>query len=114
MLALTPEQSYLRAQCGLPPTCRAHLVIADPDDPECRELTTAQAAAAAHVSEATIRDWARASRALIHSVAGPGEAPRYLEIEVLEAERATRRTARMRRLAQEAAQDSESPNSSSA
>jgi hypothetical protein len=79
-------------------------MIPDPDDPAVRELTTAEAAAAAHVPEATIRDWARASRGLIHNVAAPGEPPRYLELEVLQAEAKTRRAARARRLAKEAAQ----------
>lgn len=102
MLAPTPQDSYLRTKCGLPPRVT---VTPDPDDPATRELTTAEAADAAHVSTDTIRDWARPSRGLLHSVAEPGEAPRYLEIEVLAAEARTRREARRRALAAEAAAD---------
>ena len=114
MTALSPELSYLRKLVGLRP--KDVPVIADPDDPAQRELTTAQAAVAAHVSEDTIRDWARASRgrkALIHSVAAEGEPPRYRELDVLRVEAATRRAARARRLAEEAAQG-DSPNSARA
>jgi hypothetical protein len=101
MAALTPEESYLRKLVGLPP--RPAPMIPDPADPEHRELTTAEAAAAAHVSESTIRDWAR--RELIRPVNVGDQHPRYLEIDVLRVEAATRRAARARRLAEEAAQD---------
>jgi hypothetical protein len=67
---------------------------ADFDDPGQRYLTTAQAAVAAHVPEATIRDWAR--RGLI--------TPRYSELDVLQAEAKTRRAARARQLVDEATQ----------
>lgn len=102
MHTLTWQEKYLRRQRGLPakPPMRP-----DPDDPAARELTTAQAAAAAHVPEATIRDWARASRPLIRSVAGPGELPRYLELDVLRAEAHTRRARRRTQLLDEAAAD---------
>lgn len=104
MAALSPELSYLRKLVGLRP--KDVPVIADPDDPARRELTTAQAAAAAHVDEATIRDWAR--RKLIVAVEGSSP-PRYSELAVLRVEAATRRSARARRLAQEAAQAPNSP-----
>jgi len=99
----TPEEQYLRKLSSLPP--RPPVRPVDPDDPAVRQLTTAQAAAAAHVSEATIRDWVR--RELIQAVeGGPAGEPRYLELHVLQAEARTRRGARARRLAEEAAQDS--------
>jgi hypothetical protein len=101
MAALTPEESYLRKLTGLPP--RPAPMIPDLDDPAQRELTTAEAARAAHVPEATIRDWAR--RELIVAVEGSSP-PRYPELAVLRAEAATRRAARARRLAEEAAQAS--------
>lgn len=107
MAALTPEESYLRKLTGLPP--RPAPMIPDPDDPAARELTVSQAAAAAHVGEETIRDWAR--RKLIRAVNVGEQHPRYLELDVLRVEAATRRAARARRLAQEAAQLG-SPNSS--
>jgi hypothetical protein len=67
-------------------------------------LTTAEAARAAHVSEATIRDWVR--RELLHPVEGSAvDAPRYLELHVLQVEARTRRTARRARLLDEAAMD---------
>ena len=97
---LTPELSYLRTKCGLPP--RTTIVIPDLDDPTRRELTTAEAAVAAHVPEATIRQWAARER--IRPV-NPGDAnPRYLELDVLRTEAATRRAPRARQLATEAAQ----------
>jgi hypothetical protein len=102
MAAFTPEQLHLRTRCGLPPLQPA--MTPDLDDPAQRELTTAQAAEAAHVSEDVIRGWARASRGLIHNVAGPGEQPRCIELEVLRAEAHTRRTARRTQLLAEAAQ----------
>ena len=102
LTALTPQEWYLRKACGLP---GRPSVTPDIDDPAVRELTTAQAAAAAHVPEATIRDWARASRPLIRSVAGPGEPPRYLELDVLRAEAHTRRARRRAQLLDEAAAD---------
>lgn len=73
----------------------------DPDDPAARELTTPQAAAAAHVDETVVRRWA--SRGLIVSVSDDPDHPLYLEIDVLEAEARTRRRARELRLAGEAA-----------
>lgn len=102
MAALTPEESYLRKLVGLPP--RPAPMIPDPDDPAARELTTAQAATAAHVTEATIRDWAR--RELIYAVNSGEQHPRYRELDVLRVEAATRRGGRARRLAEEAAQSS--------
>jgi hypothetical protein len=98
----TPEEQYLRKLIGLPPRPPAR--PADPDDPAVRQLTTAQAAAAAHVAEATIRDWAR--RKLLYPVEGsPAGEPRYLELHVLQAEARTRRAAREARLLDEAARD---------
>lgn len=99
---LTPEAIYLRTKCGLPPV--RVVMIPDLDDPAARELTTAQAATAAHVAEATIRDWAR--RELLARVeGGPAEPPRYRELDVLRVEAETRRTARRERLLAEAASD---------
>lgn len=72
----------------------------DPDDPEQRLLTTAEAAKAAHVDEARIRDWDR--RGLITPAAHADGRPVYRELDVLRAEAATRRTARERALAAEA------------
>ena len=100
---LTPQQSALRKSCGLPPADSMR-VTPDPDDPAARELTTAQAATAAHVSEDTIRDWAR--RELLARVqASPADAPRYREADVLQVEASTRRGPRYRRLVEEAARD---------
>ena len=73
----------------------------DVDDPATRQLTTAQAARAAHVDEAVIRRWA--SRGLIASVSDDPDHPLYLELAVLQAEAKTRRKARELRLAAEAA-----------
>lgn len=92
---LTWQEKTLRRACGLPAIAPGGpQVIPDPEDPATRLLTTAEAAAAAHVDEATVRDWAR--RGLI--------TPRYFELDVLQAEARTRRAARERRLADEAAQ----------
>lgn len=72
----------------------------DADDPAVRELTIAQAAAAAHVPEARIRGWS--ARHLIEPV-NPGEPhPRYLELDVLKAEAKTRRALREQQLEAEA------------
>lgn len=102
MPTLTPEQHYLRTKCGIPP--RRTSVTPDPDDPAVRELTTAEAAKAAHVSVDTIRDWVR--RTLLVRVEGsPADAPRYRELDVLKVEAATRRTARSGQLLDEAAAD---------
>ncbi|HEY8973695.1 MAG TPA: MerR family transcriptional regulator [Burkholderiaceae bacterium] len=96
-----PAQKYLRLKCGMPATTmRPAALDADPDDPEQRLLTTAEAAAAAHVDEARIRDWAR--RGLIKPVATPNGQPVYRELDVLAVEAATRRAARERALAAEA------------
>lgn len=71
----------------------------DPDDPAERLLTTAEAARAAHVDEATIRTWEHRGR--ITGVDTP-QGKRYVELQVLQAEAATRRAPRERRLAEEA------------
>lgn len=97
---LDPAVAYLRKQCGLPPKPRPTVIETDPDDPAQRLLTTAEAATAAHVDEARIRDWAR--RKLIEPVAAPNGQPVYRELDVLTAEAATRRAARERALATEA------------
>lgn len=97
---LTPEESYLRKLTGLPP--RPPRVIHDPDDPAVRTLTTSEAAAAAHVPDATIRDWAR--RRLILPVQPGDPHPRYRELDVLRVEAATRRAPRARQLLDEATQ----------
>lgn len=73
----------------------------DPDDPATRELTTEEAAAAAHVDETVIRRWAY--RGLIASVSNDPEHPLYLELDVLRVELKTRRKPREQRLAAEAA-----------
>lgn len=65
-------------------------------DPTARLLTTGEAALAAHVSESTIRTWA--DRELITAAA---EGPLYREIDVLVAERQTRRAPRWRQLARD-------------
>lgn len=100
----TPEESYLRKLVGLPPRPRP-LVTPDPDDPAQRELSTAEAARVAHVSVDTVRDWAR--REVLVAVNRGEQHPRYRELDVLRVEAATRRAARSRRLAREAAQGSE-------
>lgn len=87
--------------CGLPAK-PATMIEADPDDPTTRLLTTAEAAKAAHVDEARIRDWAR--RGLIQPVTTKGSQPLYQELAVLTAEALTRRAARERALADEAMQ----------
>jgi DNA-binding transcriptional MerR regulator len=75
----------------------------DLDDPEQVVLTTQEAARAAHVDPAIVRDWAR--RGLLEPV-DPNSTPRrYREIHVLRVERATRRAPRELQLAQEAWQD---------
>lgn len=111
MYTLTPQEKYLRTKCGLPPV-RA-VTTPDPDDPGRRQLTTAQAAAAAHVDDAVIRQWAARKRIL--PVGGTEAHPLYLELDVLRVEAQTRRAPRARRLAEEAAQsEAGSPNSSRA
>jgi hypothetical protein len=78
-------------------------MVDDIDDPSARLLTTAEAATAAHVDEQDIRNWARPSRALLTPADhDPEGRPLYREIDVLEAERHTRRAARRSRLADEA------------
>lgn len=71
----------------------------DPDDPGQTYLTTEQAAKAAHVDEARIRDWGR--RGLITPIAH-GATNYYLELDVLRVEAETRREPRRRQLATEA------------
>lgn len=74
----------------------------DPDDPQQRLLTTAEAAAAAHVESFRIRDWAR--RLLITPADhDPQGHPLYRELDILRVEADTRRAARARTLAAEAA-----------
>lgn len=98
--ALTdPALAYLRKQCGLPPK-PATMPSPDPDDPAERLLTTAEAARAAHVDEARIRDWDR--RGLITPAGHADGRPVYRELDVLQAEAATRRAARERALAEAA------------
>jgi hypothetical protein len=99
---LDPAQKYLRLKCGLPTSPRPSVIEADPDDPSQRLLTTAEAAKAAHVDEARIRDWAR--RKLIEPITPDGEQPLYRELDVLTVEAQTRRAARERALAAEAMQ----------
>lgn len=99
--ALTdPAHKYLRRLCGLPPILAAMQPGDDPDDPAGRLLTTAEAAEAAHVPEATIRDWAR-RKLLLPSGQQDGH-PLYRELDVLRVEARTRRAAREQRLAAEA------------
>lgn len=71
------------------------------DDPRQVLLTVDQAATAAHVDPALIRQWASRRRL----VAVEHDPERYRESDVLAVERATRRTARARQLAEEAARD---------
>lgn len=97
---LDPALAYLRKQCGLPTKPATMPASSDPDDPAERLLTTAEAARAAHVDEARIRDWAR--RELITPVATPNGQPVYRELDVLTAEALTRRAARTAALAREA------------
>jgi len=96
----TPEAKYLRTKCGLPG--EAPTLPPDPDDPATVLLSTEQAAAAAHVDPEVIRQWA--SRRLILPVpcdpASP--APRYRELDVLDAEVRTRRERRLKALIDEA------------
>jgi hypothetical protein len=99
---LDPAAAYLRKQCGLPPKPSPAMLETDPDDPAQRLLTTAEAALAAHVDEARIRDWAR--RGLIEPVTDAAGQPLYQELAVLTAEARTRRAARERALATEAMQ----------
>jgi hypothetical protein len=98
MRTLTWQEKYLRRQCGLPtkPPMRP-----DPDDPAARELTTAQAAEAAHVTENLVSQWAK--RGLIVAVNDDPKHPRYLEIDVLTVEARTRRGARQAHLVEQAA-----------
>lgn len=79
----------------------------DPDNPAERLLTTAEAARAAHVDEARIRDWDR--RGLITPAARADGRPVYRELDVLQAEAATRRAARAAALAREAAEGLDAP-----
>jgi len=92
--------AYLRKACGLPRIPASMLPADDPDDPAGRLLTTAEAAEAAHVPEATVRDWAR-RKLLLPSGQEDGR-PLYRELDVLRAEARTRRAAREQRLAAEA------------
>lgn len=103
---LTAAQKYLRIKCGLPALPPADaMTVDDIDDPAVRLLTTAESAEAAHVPPSTIRDWARARHPLITAAGRDADGnPLYLELEVLEAERRTRRRPRETRLAAEAAQ----------
>ena len=106
--ALSPAAKYLRTKCGLPPVTA--MPVDDPDDPGARLLTTAEAAEAAHVTEGTIRDWARARNPLITPAARDGDGrPLYRELDVLRAEARTRRKARETHLATEAATALTSP-----
>lgn len=80
----------------------------DPDDPAQRLLTTAEAARAAHVDDARVRDWDR--RGLIAPVDRDAAGhPLYRELDVLTAEAATRRAARARALAREAMEGLDTP-----
>lgn len=79
----------------------------DPDDPSERLLTTAEAARAAHVDEARIRDWDR--RGLITPAGHADGRPVYRELDVLQAEAATRRAARTIALAREAVEGLDAP-----
>lgn len=79
----------------------------DPDDPAARLLTAAEAANAAHVDEARIRDWDR--RGLITPAGHADGRPVYRELDVLRAEAATRRTARTLALAREAMEGLDAP-----
>jgi hypothetical protein len=106
MPTLTPEQHAFRRACGLPAivTLPPKGIPVKPDLDEDAALTTTEAARAAHVSEDTIRDWAR--RKLIRPINPDAAPPLYLASDVLGVEAETRRAARTRRLAAEAAQDS--------
>lgn len=74
----------------------------DPDDPANRLLTTAEAAAAAHVHHTRIRAWAH--RGLIQPAARDNDGrPLYRELDILTTEANTRRTLRAHDLAREAA-----------
>jgi hypothetical protein len=66
--------------------------LVDPDDPAQKLLTTSQAAAAAHVSESTIRTWADRGKLTPVPISGPS--PHYWEIDVLAVEASTRRRRR--------------------
>lgn len=104
-----PEMAYLRKQCGLPPA-RPVVIEFDPDDPANRLLTTGEAAAVAHVPEATIRDWARTTRPLLEAADRDADGhPLYRELDVLTVEARTRRTARAQRLAAEALEGIDAP-----
>lgn len=81
------------------PPARSTIRPFDPDDPRHVLLTVEEAAAAAHVTPSTIRTWA--NRGLITPAAH--NPVRYLEYDVLVAERDTRRPTRLRRLLEEAA-----------
>ena len=85
----------------------------DPDDPAERLLTTAEAARAAHVTEATVRDWA-AERKDRPALLRPADRdatgrPLYRELDVLTVEAQTRRTARTLALAREALEGLDAP-----
>ena len=103
--ALTWQEKYLRRQCGLPhlPPSEAPMtpMAPDPDDPATQLLTTAQAAAVAHVDEVRIRGWAHRKQLL--PVNEDEDHPLYLRIDVLRVEAKTRRRPRAERLAAEAA-----------
>jgi len=104
-----PATAYLRKQCGLPPR-RPVTIEFDPDDPANRLLTTSEAAAVAHVSEAAIRDWARTARPLLEAAEHDADGrPLYRELDVLTVEARTRRTARTQRLAAEALEGIDAP-----
>lgn len=95
---LTWQAKYLRRQCGL---SHEAPMIPDPDDPAGRELTTKQAAAAAHVPESTIRSWK--NRKQLAPVNDDPDHPLYLELDVLGVEAATCQKPRERRLISQAA-----------
>lgn len=78
----------------------------DVDDPAAVSLSSKQAAAAAHVTEDVIRQWA--FRGLITAVTGKGGLF-YRELDVLQAEASTRRTPRAQNLLNQAAQGIDPP-----
>jgi hypothetical protein len=72
----------------------------NPDDPRAVLLTVEQAADAAHVRPETIWQWD--SRGLLARAGEVDGRPLYAELDVLQAEAATRRRPRLRALLDEA------------